>query len=92
MTQHIVRLEITNSVNDSEINKWMFFNTIEERDIWETEMRKEEIDWNYHTSGAVSTRYYSFSYYTPETILEMSMSELDGLSLGDFLRLIKILK
>lgn len=85
----IVKLEITNSRNDDKRINWVFFETEEEKKQWIDEMKKEEDKWNFHTSGAVSMRYYYFNEYSISKLMEIDISELSGMKLKDFILLIK---
>lgn len=80
---------ITNSRNDDEYYEWFFGDTVEEKEAWIKGKRDEQEKWNYHTAGAVSTRYYSFESYDLSRLLESQMSELKGMAVKDFITLIK---
>ena len=82
-----IKLVITNSVNDEERIKWFFYNTEEERVSIETEMKKEQDEWNSGgvAMGYMSKRYYSFKNYTLSDLLTMNISELEGMTVKDFL-------
>lgn len=85
------KLTITNNVNDDVTVRWTSFASIDERDVWIKEMREEKNIWNYRTRGAVSFRYYEFENYDAENILNISMSEFSGMSLGNFIDILKAL-
>lgn len=89
MKERIIKLEIINSANDDKKVEWFFCNTSEEKHNWIREKRIEEDKWNYHTPGANSIRYYSFTEYLISNLLEEDISELKGLTLRDFVEIIK---
>lgn len=82
--KYLVRLEITNSVNDNTSREWKFFDNEEERDVWIAQKKLEELQWS-RMPGVVSTRYYEFFPYNSENILNVDVSELAGMTLRDFL-------
>lgn len=88
MKKFAVKLNISNSVNSDESDEWMFFETIEERYTWIEEKKKEEEKW-LKTSGVRSMRYYYFSEYNVDDLLKKQMNELNGLTLGDLINIIK---
>ena len=90
MTQKVVKLEITNNINENIIIEWVLFATNEEKDKWIQEKRQEEHKWNYETSGVQSIRYYYFEEYSASTLLDFDISELKGMTLKDFIKIIKI--
>lgn len=59
--KYTVKLEITNDRNNEKITERHFFDTIEEKESFICEKRKEEDDWNYRTKGAFSFKSYFFS-------------------------------
>jgi hypothetical protein len=87
--KHITRLTVTNSVNDNTDIEWGFFETESEQMIWRQDKETEQRDWNHNTPGAQSYRYYDFEEYTPEELLDMDMSQFEGLSLREFLLIVK---
>lgn len=89
MKNYIVKLEITNNINDSKYIRWNYFETELERDKWVSEMKEEQHIWNYKTDGAVSFRDYDFYNYTKDNILNMDMSEFEGMTFGGFIGLVK---
>jgi hypothetical protein len=89
MKEIAIKLEITNSRNDDKRVEWFFCDTEEEKKQWIDEKKKEEDEWNYHTVGAVSMRYYSFSVYSISNLMETDISKLEGMKLRDFIGVIK---
>lgn len=51
--------------------------------------KEEEDKWNYRTAGVVSMRFYSFDEYLISNLLETDISELQGMTLRDFIGVIK---
>ena len=70
MKEQAIKLEITNSRNDNKSVEWFFCNTDEDKNRWIQEKNEEQEKWNYHTSGAMSTRYYYFNEYLIGDLLE----------------------
>lgn len=89
MKKYAIKLEVTNSVNDSRRIEWFFYNTEKEKEVWVAEKDEEADKWNYHTAGAMSTRFYNYNYYEIEKLLEYSIDELEGMKLKDVLEIIK---
>ena len=89
MKEQAIKLEITNNRNDNKSVEWFFCDTEEEKKQWIDEKKEEEDKWNYHTSGAVSTRYYNFNEYLISNLMETNISELEGMTLRDFIGVIK---
>ena len=85
----IVKTEITNSVNDNEDIEWKICNTQEEAENFIFDKECDIDVWNYHTSGAQSFRYLSKWQYSITKFLELDFSELTGLKIKDFLKIIK---
>jgi len=90
MKKEIIKLEITNSRNDDKRIEWFFCDTEKEKKEWIDERKKEENKWNYHTQGAVSTRYYYFNEYKISELMERDVSEFQGMKLSDFIQLISL--
>lgn len=86
--KYIIKVEITNSVNDDMHIEWFFTKTEEEKTTLISEKKEEQNKWNHHTPGAMSWRYYSITEYSPKEILELDISELTGMKLRDFLSLL----
>lgn len=84
-----IKLEVTNSRNDDKRIEWFFCDTDYEKNKWIEKHKKEQEEWNYNTVGAVSTRYYYFSEYLISSLLEMNISELEGMQLKDLVQIIK---
>lgn len=86
-----IKLVITNSVNDDESIKWLFYNTEDERISFETKKNKDKDEWNNGgvKMGYMSKRYYTFKYFTMSDLLSMDMSELEGITVMDFLKIIE---
>lgn len=89
MKEQAIKLEITNSRNDNKSVEWFFCNTDEDKNRWIQEKNEEQEKWNYHTSGAMSTRYYYFNEYLIGDLLESDISELQGMKLKDIIAVIK---
>ncbi len=89
MKEQAIKLEITNSRNDDKRVEWFFCDTEEEKNQWIDKKKKEKDKWNYHTEGAVSIRYYNFSEYLISNLMETDISELEGMTLMDFIGVIK---
>jgi hypothetical protein len=89
MKEQAIKLEITNSRNNDKHVEWFFCDTEEEKKQWIDKKKKEEDKWNYHTSGAVSMRYYNFNEYLISNLMETDISELEGMKLKDFIVVIK---
>ena len=89
MKEQAIKLEITNSRNDDKRIVWFFCDTDEEKNKWIQEKKEEEDKWNYHTAGAVSMRFYSFNEYLISNLLDTDISELEGMTLRDFIGVIK---
>lgn len=89
MKEQAIKLEITNSRNDDKRIEWFFCDTDEEKNKWIQEKKEEENKWNYHTVGAVSMRFYSFNEYLISNLLDTDISELEGMTLRDFIGVIK---
>ena len=89
MKKQAIKLEITNSRIDNKRVEWFFCDTEEEKKKWINEKKEEEYKWNYHTEGAGSIRFYSFSEYLISNLLETDISELEGMTLRDFIGVIK---
>lgn len=85
----VVKLEVTNSVNDDKDIEWFFYNSETIRDEWKKEKEEEQNKWNYHTQGAMSFRYYSFDDHMIDELLEFGMDYFEGMKLKDFLTLMK---
>lgn len=85
----VIKLEITNSVNDNVETEWFFAKTEGEKTTWIIQKNDEQNQWNRFTPGAVSTRYYSMMEYTPTSILNIDISDLKGMKLKDFITIIK---
>jgi predicted adenine nucleotide alpha hydrolase (AANH) superfamily ATPase len=83
----IVRLEVSNSVNDDISVRWYFAKSNIDLKNWVTEREKEKKKWH-KTVGAVSIRYYDYSYYNKEELLNTNVEDLKGLKLVDILNLI----
>lgn len=88
-TKYLTQLTISNSRNDDERFEWFITTDLEEQQAWIREKQDEQRVWNYETPGAVSFRYYSYDHFTSETILDEAMHNLKGLTLRDFLSIIK---
>ena len=91
MKKYAVELKITNSRNDDERVEWFFCDTTSEKKAWINKKKKEQDEWNYHTAGVVSTRYYNFDEYSTSELMETDISELKGMKLRDFIEIIKSL-
>ena len=89
MKKQAIKLEVTNSRNDNKLVEWFFCDTEEEKKQWIKDKKKEEDNWNYHTVGVVSIRYYIFSEYLISNLMETDISELQGMKLRDFIEVIK---
>ena len=89
--EYAIKLNITNSRNDNESNEWFFCETVEEKDKWISDKKKEEADWC-KTPGVVSVRYYDFDTHSISEFLDKDMSEFQHMTLGDFLNIIKVRK
>ena len=89
MKEQAIRLEITNSRNDGKTIEWFFCDTEEEKNKWIQEKNEEKDKWNYHTRGGISNRYYSFYEYLISDLLELDISNLEGMTLNDFIGVIK---
>ena len=89
MKEQAIRLEITNSRNDGKTIEWFFCDTEEEKNKWIQEKNEEKDKWNYHTIGGISIRYYSFYEYFISDLLELDISSLQGMTLKDFIGVIK---
>jgi hypothetical protein len=89
MKTQAIKLEITNSRNDSKGVQWFFCDTDEEKKEWINKKKKEEDKWNYHTPGAVSMRFYNFDEYLTSNLMEMDISELEGMKLKNLIEIIK---
>jgi len=83
----IVRLEISNSVNDDVNINWYFANSKRDLEEWVKTREKEKKEWH-KTPGAVSIRYYDYSYYTKEELLNTNIEDLKGIKLVNILNLI----
>lgn len=90
MGKIIVRLETTNSVNDEVRYTWKCFDEqdIEGKDQWKKDLQ-DNIDKWHKTPGARSIRWIHFNEYTSETFKQLDMSELEGVSVAQFLEFIK---
>lgn len=86
-----IKLVITNSVNDDRRIEWFFYNTEEERISFETKKNKDRYEWNNGgvSMGFMSTRYYNYTKYTLSDLFAMDMSELEGMTVMDFLKIIE---
>lgn len=86
-----IKLVITNSVNDDRRIEWFFYNTEEERISFETKKNKDRDEWNNGgvEMGFMSTRYYNYTKYTLSDLFAMDMSELEGMTVMDFLKIIE---
>lgn len=89
MEKRFVKLIITNNVNDNRHVEWAVFESEEKEEAWISEKENECYNWNYMTSGAVSTRYYSFESYTLDEVSCIEMNEFEGMTFGEFVKLIK---
>ena len=89
MNKQAIKLEVTNSRNDDCRIEWFFCDTDEEKNKWIQEKKEEENKWNYHTPGAVSRRSYYFNENTIDGLLRYDISELQGMTLQDFITIIK---
>jgi hypothetical protein len=89
MNNWAVKLKITNSANDSMRVEWFFCEKESEKYKWIEEKKKEEDDWNYRTEGVRSTRFYDFSEYLTSSLMETDISELEGMTVWEFVSLIK---
>ena len=89
MKEQAIKLEITNSRNDDKRIEWFFCDTDEEKNKWIKEKKDEEDKWNYHTPVSISMRFYSFNEYLISNLLETDISELEGMTLRDFIGVIK---
>jgi hypothetical protein len=89
MKNFVVKLEVTNDVNDNRRVEWKFFDTIDERDAWVEIMKDEEYEWNNNTEGALSIRDYEFRYYDKENILRQELSDFAGMTIEAFFDVLK---
>ncbi len=89
MKKYAIKLEITNTINDDKTVHWYFCETEEEKKTWIDDHIQDKIRWNYHTSGAMSIRYYDFMEYDTNNILSLNLSELRDMTVLDFLNLVK---
>ena len=89
MKDQAIKLEITNSRNDNKHVEWFFCDTEEEKKKWIDEKKKEKDEWNYNTFGAPGIRYYDFNEYLISNLMETDISELEGMTLKDFIGVIK---
>ena len=83
----IVRLEVSNSVNDDVNISWHFADSKRDLEEWIKKREKEKNDWH-KNPGAVSMRYYDYSYYNKEELLNTNVEDLKGLKLIDIIKLI----
>ena len=89
MKSQAVKLEITNNITEDRQIEWFFCDTNEEIITFYKEKELERKTWNYHTIGAQSTRYYFFTEYTMSSLLEMNISELQGMTVKEFIEIVK---
>ena len=82
-----IKLEITNNVNDNTDYSWYFPINDEVKETWKNSRLKEQQDWNKDKSVR-SIRYYSFEEFTKDALLECDVTELKGLSLNQFIKLL----
>ena len=82
-----IKLEISNTVNDNLSYEWFFPPNDEVRETWKNSRLKEQQNWN-NDKSVRSVRYYSFEEFTKDALLECDVTELKGLSLNQFIKLL----
>lgn len=90
--KYLVKLEITNTVNDGKSIEYYIAPTEEDKNKWIEIKKKERHKWNNDTPGAMSIRYYDFCTWGMDSIQNITMSELNQLSFGEFAMLLKLVK
>ena len=83
-----IQLEISNTINDDLKYEWFFPPNDEVKETWKNSRLKEQQDWN-NDKSVRSTRYYSFEEFTKDSLLEFDVTQLKGLSLKQFIKLLK---
>jgi hypothetical protein len=82
-----IQLEISNTVNDDLSYEWFFPPNDEVKETWKNSRKREEQAWN-NDKSVRSTRYYSFQEFTKDSLLECDVTQLKGLSLKQFIKLL----
>lgn len=79
--KYLIKLEITNTVNDGKSIEYYIAPTEEDKNKW-----------NSDTPGAMSIRYYDFRTWSMDSLRNITMSELNEISFGEFAMLLKLVK
>lgn len=86
-TAIIAKNETTNSVNNDVNIEWKEFSSEKDFTNWESQINATTDNWNYHTPGANSTRYTVVACYSFEEVGELTLQELQGMTLNLFTRI-----
>jgi len=86
---YIAKITIDNSVNEDYQTQWIVAKTRKKLDKLIDEIKDEVYNWNYNTPGAVSHRYFSSDYYTSDQIIDFKMDELEGMTVKQFIEILK---
>ena len=86
---HIVRIEITNNIND-DVNIIWFIGNSEKKKNEFIDTHKEKIRiWNQDIPYAMSHRNISIDTYSPYEFFNLKFEDLKGLKIDDFLKVLK---
>lgn len=83
----IAKHEQTNSVNNDVVIEWKEFSSEKSFENWESELSEATDKWNYHTPGVNSIRYSVVERYSFEEAGNLTLHELQGMSLNLFTRI-----
>ena len=90
-TKYITILEITRPYGNNKLTEYqtLVTNSLEEQTEWIREKQEEQVNSNYCCYDRADFIDYTYRHYDTETILDVPMDDLKGLTLGELLQIIK---
>lgn len=88
---YITILEISKPYNKHFTTQYetLITTSLDEQTEWIREKQEEQVNSNYGSYDRADFIDYSYNHYDSETILDVPLNELKGLTLGELLKIIK---